>query len=70
MNTKLNRFILACVLTMLVSNISLAQGVNPPPPPTPPPPPGLLVDGGLIALFVVALIYGVHKSLKLSKKLS
>ena len=40
------------------------------PPAPPPPPPGLLVDGGLIALFVVALIYGVHKSLKLSKKLS
>jgi len=55
---------------MLVGHISLAQGANPPPPPAPPPPPGLSVDGGLIALFLLALVFGIYRSLKLSKKIN
>ncbi|MFY0631872.1 MAG: hypothetical protein JXR05_16030 [Flavobacteriaceae bacterium] len=30
----------------------------PPPPVPPPPPPGLPIDNGVIALFIVAVIYG------------
>jgi hypothetical protein len=35
-----------------------------PPPPTPPPPPGFPIDGGLILLFLIALIYGLYKMKK------
>jgi len=43
----------------------MAQG-GAPPPPMPPPPPGLPIDGGIVALFVVALVYGVYKTYKFS----
>lgn len=43
----------------------MAQGGTPPPP-TPPPPPGLPVDGGIVALFCVALVFGVYKTIKIS----
>ncbi len=39
-----------------------------PQPPAPPPPPGLPIDDGLVALFMVALIYGVYKINQISKR--
>ena len=45
----------------------MAQGGTPPPP-MPPPPPGLPIDGGIIALFAIALTYGIYKTFKLSSK--
>lgn len=55
------------VITILVVLFSI-QGVfaaDPaPPPPTPPPPPGLPIDGGLVVLFVFALISGYYLSKK------
>ena len=35
-----------------------------PPPPTPPPPPGLPIDGGIVVLFVMAIIFGYYLSNK------
>lgn len=37
---------------------------NDPPPPTPPPPPGLPVDGGIVALLIASLGYGIYKVYK------
>ncbi|WP_310556101.1 PID-CTERM protein-sorting domain-containing protein [Flavobacterium sp.] len=41
-----------------------------PPPPTPPPPPGLPVDGFVVVLLIVGLIYGFYsiKKFKLQSK--
>ena len=47
----------------------MAQG-DMPPPPMPPPPPGLPIDDGIIALFIVALLYGVYKFNKIRKELA
>tara|TARA_R110002049_G_scaffold136075_2_gene295760 strand:- start:187 stop:375 length:189 start_codon:yes stop_codon:yes gene_type:complete len=58
---------LASISIFLVGFTSMAQG-DTPPPPMPPPPPGLPIDGGIIALFIVALGYGVYKTYKLSSK--
>ena len=49
----------------------MAQGNGNGPPPNPgrpPVPPGLPIDSGIIALFVVALIFGIYKAHKLSKE--
>ncbi|RED46293.1 hypothetical protein DFQ10_10161 [Winogradskyella eximia] len=62
-----NKYILASILVFLVGFVSMAQNGTPPPP-LPPPPPGLPIDGGIIALFVVALVYGIYKMYKLSIK--
>ncbi|WP_445717979.1 PID-CTERM protein-sorting domain-containing protein [Flavobacterium sp.] len=55
------------VITILVVLFSI-QGVfaaDPAlPPPTPAPPPGLPIDGGLVVLFVFALISGYYLSKK------
>ena len=65
---KKNMF--ASILVFFVGFASMAQGAPGVPPPAPPPPPGpgLPIDGGLIALFILALGYGVYKSYKLSQK--
>lgn len=60
---------LASILFFFVGFASMAQS-NTPPPPMPPPPPGLPIDGGIIALFVIALIYGIYKINKISKRLA
>ncbi|WP_179021395.1 PID-CTERM protein-sorting domain-containing protein [Winogradskyella forsetii] len=62
-----NKYILASILVFLVGFGSMAQG-DTPPPPMPPPPPGLPIDGGIIALFAIALTYGIYKTFKLSSK--
>ena len=64
----LKKNMLASIALFLVSFASMAQGATPPPP-SPPPPPGLPIDGGIIALLVVALIYGVYKINKTLKRL-
>ncbi|MBF8149144.1 hypothetical protein ITJ86_04505 [Winogradskyella sp. F6397] len=60
----------ASILVFFVGFASMAQSTTgaPPPPPPGPPPPGLPIDNGLIALFILALGYGVYKSYKLSQK--
>ncbi|MCA0152432.1 hypothetical protein [Winogradskyella vincentii] len=45
----------------------MAQGATPPPP-MPPPPPGLPIDGGVVALFLVAIIFGAFKILQINKQ--
>ncbi len=58
---------LASILFFFVGFISMAQGATPPPP-MPPPPPGLPIDGGIVALFLVALSFGIYKAYTISKK--
>ena len=62
-----NKNMLASILFLFMSFMSMAQGGTPPPP-TPPPPPGLPIDGGTLILFISALTYGVYKAYKISKK--
>lgn len=59
--------ILASISFFFVGFASMAQGGTPPPP-MPPLPPGLPIDGGIIALFVLALSYGAYKTYKFSKR--
>lgn len=68
-----NKRILSSVLLLLICVVGTAQesvggGSGPPPPQGAAPPPGLPIDGGLIILFIVALLYGVYRVLKHSKK--
>ncbi|OZV71165.1 hypothetical protein [Winogradskyella aurantia] len=58
---------MASVLLCFIGFLSMAQGATPPPP-MPPPPPGLPIDGGIIALFLVAFGYGIFKAYKLSRR--
>ncbi|NRD18667.1 hypothetical protein HNV08_01300 [Winogradskyella eckloniae] len=58
---------LASVLVFFLGFASIAQGTAPPPP-IPPPPPGLPIDGGILVLFIVALVYGTYKMVIASKK--
>lgn len=66
-----NKKTLASILFILISFVCTAAQRPEPPQPAPmgaPPPPGLPIDGGLIFLFAVAIIYGAYKSFKLFKK--
>ncbi|MBR9847586.1 MAG: hypothetical protein GYB35_16460 [Algicola sp.] len=63
-----NRKYLASILFVLISFVCNAQPDGSPPPPVPPPPPGLPIDDFLPFLFVIALIYGVFKRFKFSKR--
>lgn len=47
----------------------MAQGSGPPPPSGPTPPP-LPIDGGVIVLFIAALVYGIYKVNKISKRVA
>jgi hypothetical protein len=53
--------IIASILFVLISFVSLAQVTPPPPPPSGPPPVGFPIDGGIFIGIVVALFYGVKK---------
>ena len=55
-----NKRIFASILFVLIGFVCMAQEL---PPPQPPPPPGLQIDNGLILLFIIAIFYGVKKSL-------
>lgn len=59
-----NKEIIASILFVLISFVCLAQGGNPPPPPSPPPPPGLPIDGGLLTILGLGVIYGANKLLR------
>jgi len=58
---------LASILFFFIGFVSMAQGSGPPQPSGPTPPP-LPIDGGIIVLFIVALIYGIYKVNKISKR--
>ncbi|EDP72769.1 hypothetical protein FBALC1_16747 [Flavobacteriales bacterium ALC-1] len=60
----------ASILLFFVGFISTAQDGNIPPPPSGPDPPGAPIDGGIIILFLVALIYGIYKTYKNSKSVA
>jgi len=60
-----NRKITASILFVLISFVCVAQGGHNPPPPTPPPPPGLPIDGGVLVVIGLALLYGSRKLLKI-----
>ena len=62
-----NKKILASILFVLISFVSVAQGSGNPPPPMPPPPPGLPIDSGIFILLLLGLLLGVHFKLKASK---
>ena len=56
-----NKKIIASILFLLISFVSVAQTMSGPPPPAPPPPPGLPIDAGIYMLLAVGLVYGVVK---------
>lgn len=58
-----NRKYLASILFVLISFVCVSQ-TSGPPPPSPPPPPGLPIDGGILALLGIGLLYGAKKILK------
>jgi hypothetical protein len=62
-----NKLKLASILFLLVSFVCAAQGIDNPPPPMPPPPPGLPIDGGVVFIAVLGLIFGTYKAFKINK---
>lgn len=69
MNSIQNKNMFASIVSIFIGFVSMAQGSTPPPP-MPPPPPGLPVDGGIIVLFVIALLFGIYKAYRISRKVS
>ncbi|MDN3491502.1 PID-CTERM protein-sorting domain-containing protein [Winogradskyella bathintestinalis] len=67
-----NKYIFASILISFVGLAAMAQESGRfPSPPTPsngPGPPGLPIDGGIVILFVIALIFGVYKTYGLVAK--
>ena len=61
-----NKLKLASILFLLVSFVCAAQGTDNPPPPMPPPPPGLPIDGGVVCIAALGLIFGTYKMLKIN----
>jgi len=61
-NNKQKTFLLVIALFFTVSVLFAVEGGDGPPPPTPPV--GLPVDGGVLALLVAGLFYGVRKTFK------
>jgi hypothetical protein len=55
----------APILFVFTSVVSTTQ--EPPPPMAPPPPPGLPIDGAVIFVLVLGLLYGVYKKRSLLK---
>ncbi len=49
----------ASILFVLISFVCAAQGN--PPPPMPPPPPGLPIDGPVLFVLILGLLYGIKK---------
>lgn len=58
---------LASILFLLVSFVCAAQGIDNPPPPMPPPPPGLAIDGNVLFVLALGLIFGAYFRIKFSK---
>lgn len=57
----------ASILFVLISFVCTAQLGGNPPPPMPPPPPGLPVDGAVVFVLVLGILYGIKKKLELIK---
>ncbi len=57
----------ASILFVLISFVCTAQLGGNPPPPMPPPPPGLPIDGAVVFVFVLGVLYGIKKRLELIK---
>ncbi len=58
----------ASILFVLISIVCTAQKMPPPPAPMgPTPPPGLPVDGVVLFVLVIGIIYGIKKRLELIK---
>ena len=63
-----NKKLLASILFVLISFVCTAQGTGvTPPPPMPPPPPGLPIDTSIYILFVLGLVYGIYRKIRLAK---
>lgn len=60
--TQKNNMKLAQILFVFTNVVYAYQGPIPPPP-APPPPPGLPIDGTVVFVFALALLYGVIKHL-------
>jgi len=60
-HNKQKAFFLVLALLFTVPALFAIEAGDPPPPT---PPPGLPVDGGVLALLVAGLFYGVKKSFK------
>ncbi len=52
----------ASILFVLISFVCAAQDT--PPPPLPPPPPGLSVDGAVLLVLALGVLYGIKKRLE------
>ena len=61
-----NKRIFASILFVLISFVCMAQELPPPQgrPGGPPPPPGLPVDGMVLFVLVLGVIYGIKKRLE------
>jgi hypothetical protein len=55
-----NRKIIILAVCVLSAFNAFAEP-EPPPPSTPPPPPGLPLDGGVLLLVIISLLYGCYK---------
>jgi len=62
-----NKRKLASILFVLISFVCTAQLGGDPPPPMPPPPPGLPIDGMVLSVLVLGIIYGIKKRLEFTK---
>lgn len=62
-----NKLKLASILFLLVSFVCAAQETGNPPPPMPPPPVGLPIDGSVLIVLVLGVIFGVYSHVKISK---
>jgi len=65
--TLQNKRKFASILFVLIGFVCNAQLGGDPPPPMPPPPPGLPVDGMVIFVLVLGIIYGIKKKSELIK---
>ena len=63
-----NKLKLASILFFVVSFVCAAQGIDNPPPPMPPPPPGLPIDGNVLLVLALGLIYGAYLRIKVLRK--
>ena len=60
-----NKIFFASILFFLISFVCVSQNVPPPNDANrPPPPPGLPIDGGVLIVAALGIIYGITKSLK------
>lgn len=57
------KMILTSTFISFISATAMAQDT--PPPPMPPPPPGLPIDGPILIIVGIALIYGIKKALEI-----